>query len=86
MARVRRFDSNLAFTIFFLHTLRNPLLVPTRETRLRAQKTYKLYIGGKFVRSESGRVSPALDSRNAVLKTSARRGIPGGCVTVRRHN
>src|SRR5437764_1086268 len=27
--------------------------------RLQVQKTYKLYIGGKFVRGESGRVSPA---------------------------
>ncbi len=30
-----------------------------RTNRLAVQKTYKLYIGGKFVRSESGRVSPA---------------------------
>ncbi len=30
-----------------------------KETRLRVQKTYKLFIGGKFVRSESGRVAPA---------------------------
>ena len=27
--------------------------------RLQVQKTYKLFIGGKFVRSESGRVAPA---------------------------
>ncbi len=31
----------------------------TRESRLAVQKTYKLYIGGKFVRSESGRIAPA---------------------------
>lgn len=31
----------------------------TRGSRLQVQKTYKLYIGGKFVRSESGRVAPA---------------------------
>ena len=30
-----------------------------KEARLRVQKTYKLFIGGKFVRSESGRVAPA---------------------------
>lgn len=30
-----------------------------RGSRLQVQKTYKLYIGGKFVRSESGRVAPA---------------------------
>lgn len=29
------------------------------RSRLEVQKTYKLFIGGKFVRSESGRVSPA---------------------------
>ena len=47
------------FTIFFFRVMRNPHFVPTREARLAVQKTYKLYIGGKFVRSESGRVSPA---------------------------
>ena len=30
-----------------------------KEARLPVQKTYKLFIGGKFVRSESGRVAPA---------------------------
>ena len=30
-----------------------------RGSRLQVRKTYKLYIGGKFVRSESGRVAPA---------------------------
>ncbi len=30
--------------------------MPARPNRLAVQKTYKLYIGGKFVRSESGRV------------------------------
>jgi acyl-CoA reductase-like NAD-dependent aldehyde dehydrogenase len=33
--------------------------VARKEDRLRVQKTYKLFIGGKFVRSESGRVAPA---------------------------
>ncbi len=30
-----------------------------KDARLQVQKTYKLFIGGKFVRSESGRVAPA---------------------------
>jgi acyl-CoA reductase-like NAD-dependent aldehyde dehydrogenase len=34
-------------------------VVAKKEERLRVQKTYKLFIGGKFVRSESGRVAPA---------------------------
>lgn len=33
--------------------------VRKKEARLPVLKTYKLFIGGKFVRSESGRVSPA---------------------------
>jgi acyl-CoA reductase-like NAD-dependent aldehyde dehydrogenase len=33
--------------------------VGKKEDRLPVQKTYKLFIGGKFLRSESGRVAPA---------------------------
>ena len=33
--------------------------VARKADRLPVQKTYKLFIGGKFVRSESGRVAPA---------------------------
>lgn len=33
--------------------------VARKEERIAVQKTYKLFIGGKFVRSESGRVTPA---------------------------
>ena len=33
--------------------------MPRTAGRLQVQKTYKLFIGGKFVRSESGRVEPA---------------------------
>src|SRR6188472_265123 len=33
--------------------------VARKEARLQVQKTYKLFIGGKFVRSESGRVEQA---------------------------
>lgn len=36
-------------------------------SRLDVKKTYKLYIGGKFPRSESGRTYPALDSDGEVL-------------------
>jgi len=39
--------------------MRNPQFVPNNGRRLGVQKTYKLFIGGKFVRSESGRVLPA---------------------------
>jgi acyl-CoA reductase-like NAD-dependent aldehyde dehydrogenase len=34
--------------------------VPVKAKRLAVQKTYKLFIGGAFPRSESGRVRPAL--------------------------
>ena len=36
-------------------------------SRLEVRKTYKLYIGGRFPRSESGRSYPALDSDGEVL-------------------
>jgi acyl-CoA reductase-like NAD-dependent aldehyde dehydrogenase len=39
--------------------MRNPQFVRKNGARLGVQKTYKLFIGGKFVRSESGRVLPA---------------------------
>ncbi|MEO7723325.1 MAG: aldehyde dehydrogenase family protein [Chthoniobacterales bacterium] len=42
-----------------------------KDARLRVQKTYKLFIGGKFVRSESGRVEPAA-SGGQVLANYAR--------------
>ena len=34
-------------------------------SRLRVRKTYKLYVGGAFVRSESGRHDPVLDERGS---------------------
>ncbi|MFE1962607.1 aldehyde dehydrogenase family protein [Streptomyces sp. NPDC059479] len=37
------------------------------ETRLSVFKTYKLYVGGKFPRSESGRVYEVTDSKGAWL-------------------
>ncbi|MBA3544402.1 MAG: aldehyde dehydrogenase family protein [Chthoniobacterales bacterium] len=42
-----------------------------KESRLPVQKTYKLFIGGKFVRSESGRVAPA-ETGGKVLANYAR--------------
>ena len=50
--------------------MRNPHFVPTRERRLAVEKTYKLYIGGKFVRSESGRVAPARTGETLIANYS----------------
>ena len=52
--------------------IRNADFVATRESRLQVQKTYKLYIGGKFVRSESGRVSAARAADDAIVANYAR--------------
>jgi acyl-CoA reductase-like NAD-dependent aldehyde dehydrogenase len=41
-------------------------------SRLEVKKTYKLYIGGKFPRSESGRTLTALDADGGVLARVAR--------------
>jgi acyl-CoA reductase-like NAD-dependent aldehyde dehydrogenase len=41
-------------------------------SRLDVRKTYKLYIGGQFPRSESGRSYPALDGSGEVLARVAR--------------
>jgi acyl-CoA reductase-like NAD-dependent aldehyde dehydrogenase len=46
--------------------------VPKTETRIRVQKTYKLFIGGKFVRGENGRVLPARGSQGDVLANYCR--------------
>ncbi|WP_116201625.1 aldehyde dehydrogenase family protein [Amycolatopsis circi] len=39
--------------------------------RISVAKTYKLYLGGKFPRSESGRVYPVTDSKGAFLANAA---------------
>ncbi|HVX45550.1 MAG TPA: aldehyde dehydrogenase family protein [Mycobacteriales bacterium] len=44
--------------------------MPT-ESRLAVQKTYKLYIGGKFPRSESGRSYEVADTRGKFLANAA---------------
>jgi acyl-CoA reductase-like NAD-dependent aldehyde dehydrogenase len=41
------------------------------ERRLDVRKTYKLYIGGKFPRSESGRSYEVVDARGAFLANAA---------------
>jgi len=41
------------------------------NTRISVAKTYKLYIGGKFPRSESGRVYPVTDSQGNFLANAA---------------
>ena len=46
--------------------------MPKTETRIRVQKTYKLFIGGKFVRGENGRVLPARGSQGDVLANYCR--------------
>ena len=47
--------------------------MPVRSgSRLAVQKTYKLFIGGKFVRGENGRVLPALDRQRNVLANFCR--------------
>lgn len=45
----------------------------TQNSSARAQvrKTYKLYVGGAFPRSESGQVYPALDSKGALVANVA---------------
>lgn len=46
--------------------------MPKRQTRLAVQKTYKLLIGGKFVRGENGRVLPARSRDGALLANYCR--------------
>ena len=41
------------------------------STRLDVRKTYKLYVGGKFPRSESGRSYPVHDASGALLAQAA---------------
>lgn len=52
--------------------MRNPHFVANARSRLQVQKTYKLYIGGKFVRGESGRIASARGKNDAVLANYCR--------------
>jgi acyl-CoA reductase-like NAD-dependent aldehyde dehydrogenase len=56
----------------FFKSLRNRLNVRKSESRLQVQKTYKLYIGGKFVRGENGRVVAARDKSGEVVANFSR--------------
>jgi hypothetical protein len=46
--------------------------MPGKPARLEVQKTYKLFIGGKFVRGENGRVLPARERGRALLANYCR--------------
>src|SRR5438270_2468123 len=69
-------------SIFFFRGLRNPHFVRAKSAsaaqprhkpgRLQVQKTYKLFIGGKFVRGENGRVLAARGKGNAHLANFCR--------------
>jgi acyl-CoA reductase-like NAD-dependent aldehyde dehydrogenase len=52
--------------------MRNPQFVGKNGTRLGVQKTYKLFIGGKFVRGESGRILAARGKGRALLANYCR--------------
>ncbi|MBA3272336.1 MAG: aldehyde dehydrogenase family protein [Chthoniobacterales bacterium] len=52
--------------------MRNPLFVAKAAARLQVQKTYKLYVDGKFIRSEGGRVAPARGAGDAVIANYSR--------------
>ncbi|PRY43754.1 aldehyde dehydrogenase family protein [Umezawaea tangerina] len=49
----------------------NRISLGKTETRIPVAKTYKLYIGGKFPRSESARSYPVTDSKGAFLANAA---------------
>jgi acyl-CoA reductase-like NAD-dependent aldehyde dehydrogenase len=46
--------------------------MPKQTTRLPVQKTYKLFIGGKFARGESGRIIAARDAEGKLLANYCR--------------
>jgi acyl-CoA reductase-like NAD-dependent aldehyde dehydrogenase len=52
--------------------MRNPPFVKKNGARLGVQKTYKLFIGGKFVRSESGRVLAARGNKTEAIANYGR--------------
>ena len=67
---IRRLLSKLAFSFFAVYAILTS--VPRKQTRLQVQKTYKLFIGGKFVRGENGRVLPACGKGGALLANFCR--------------
>jgi len=60
----------LAFSFFLLCAILR--FVSKARSRLQVQKTYKLYIGGKFVRGENGRVLSAFDAGGGALANFCR--------------
>lgn len=58
--------------IFFFPPVRNRRVVPARNGRLTVEKTYKLYVGGKFIRGENGRVLPARSSKGQTIANYCR--------------
>jgi acyl-CoA reductase-like NAD-dependent aldehyde dehydrogenase len=60
------------FSIFFFARARNHDFMPKKGARLAVQKTYKLFIGGKFLRGENGRVIPAKDANGKALANYCR--------------
>jgi len=60
------------FSIFFFERGRNPLFMRKNGSRLAVQKTYKLFLGGKFVRGENGRVILASDPSGRELANYCR--------------
>ncbi|HZR77658.1 MAG TPA: aldehyde dehydrogenase family protein, partial [Chthoniobacterales bacterium] len=62
--------SGLAFSFLPVYAILT--FVQRKQTRLAVQKTYKLLVGGKFVRGESGRVLPARDKGGELLANFCR--------------
>jgi acyl-CoA reductase-like NAD-dependent aldehyde dehydrogenase len=60
------------FSIFFFRRARNPEFMPRQRRRLAVQKTYKLFIGGKFARGENGRVIATRDAQGNLLANYCR--------------
>ncbi len=59
------------FSVSISRRLGNALAVARKAERLQVQKTYKLFVGGKFIRSESGRVAAA-ESGGEIVANYAR--------------
>ncbi|MFL6527359.1 MAG: aldehyde dehydrogenase family protein [Chthoniobacterales bacterium] len=58
--------------IFFFPPLRNRRFMAARNGRLAVQKTYKLYVGGKFIRGENGRVLVAKSANGETIANYCR--------------
>jgi acyl-CoA reductase-like NAD-dependent aldehyde dehydrogenase len=68
-------------------TVLNLILNSTEMSRLAVQKTYKIFIGGKFPRTESGRYYPLLDKKGNLLANmclSSRKDFRNAVVAARK--